>query len=107
MNFELDKNIHERARLLIMVALATSPDKKLSFNELKDITKLSSGNLSVQIKNLEDVGYVEVRKFFENSKPKTEVVITDRGKRSLEEYLDTIENIIKLYKGGEYESDSA
>lgn len=100
MDFELDKNIHERARLLMMVALAIKPDKRMSFNELRDITKLSSGNLSVQIKNLEDVGYVEVKKFFENSKPKTEVILTEKGKRALEEYLNTVEKIIKLYREG-------
>ncbi|MCX8029348.1 MAG: transcriptional regulator [Brevinematales bacterium] len=98
MNFDLDKNIHEKARLVIMIALAVSPEKKLSFNELKDITKLSSGNLSVQIRNLEEVGYINVKKFFDNSKPKTEIVITDRGKRALENYLDNVERIVKVYK---------
>lgn len=100
MDFELDKNIHEKSRLMIILALATKLDKKLSFNELKEITKLSSGNLSVQIKNLQDVGYVEVNKYFEDSKPKTEIVLTSKGKKALEEYLDNIEKIIKLYKGG-------
>lgn len=100
MEFDLDKNIHEKARLLIMVYLGIQPEKKLSFNDLKEFTKLSSGNLSVQIRNLEEVGYVEVRKFFENSKPKTEVILTDKGKKALEEYLKNVEKILEVYKKG-------
>ena len=49
---ELDKIIHERARLLILTYLASRKEQEVSFNELQEQLSFSSGNLSIQLKKL-------------------------------------------------------
>jgi DNA-binding MarR family transcriptional regulator len=57
----LDKIIHERARLLILTYLASNEKKVISFNEILDKLQFSSGNLSVQLRKLQQAGYVAIR----------------------------------------------
>jgi len=95
---KINKIIHEPARLLIMTIIASRINKKISFNELKEISQLSSGNLSIQLKNLEEASYVIITKSIKNKKTYTEIEITKIGENALEEYLNEIEKIIKLYK---------
>jgi len=97
-DIRLDKVIHEKARLLILTILASKTNKKVSFNELKEISELTSGNLSVQLKNLEKAGYVSISKSFKNNRPWTEVELTAKGQKALEEYLGEIEKIIKFHR---------
>jgi DNA-binding transcriptional regulator GbsR (MarR family) len=49
---ELEKLIHERARLLILTYLASKEDMEISFNDIQKKLEFSSGNLSVQLKKL-------------------------------------------------------
>lgn len=96
--FKINRVVHERSRLLILTILAKQSDKKISFNELKEISNLTSGNLSVQLRNLEEVGYVEINKNYRNNRPYTEVKLTREGQKALEEYLEEIEKIIEIYR---------
>ena len=95
----LDKLIHERIRLGIVSALAASTEQ-LSFNELKELLGTSDGNLSVHARKLEDAGYIEVVKSFENRTPKTEFILLEEGRTALQAYLDQMELIIKMTKKG-------
>lgn len=95
----LDKLIHERIRLGIVSALAAS--SRLSFNELKELLDTSDGNLSVHARKLEDAGYIEVVKSFENRTPKTEFSLLDKGREALQAYLDQMEQIIRMTKNSE------
>jgi len=97
-DIKLDRIIHEKARLLILTILASKIDKKISFNELKEISNLTSGNLSVQLKKLEEAGYLRINKSFKDNRPLTEIELTEEGQKSLENYLNEIEAIIKLYR---------
>ncbi len=92
----LDKLIHERIRLGIVSALAAS--NRLSFNELKELLGTSDGNLSVHARKLEDAGYIEVVKSFEDRTPKTEFTLLEKGRTALQAYLDQMEQIIKMTK---------
>ncbi|HEU4753479.1 MAG TPA: transcriptional regulator, partial [Armatimonadota bacterium] len=56
----LDRVIHEKGRLAIMSLLAAS--EQLSFTELKELTGMTDGNLSVHMRTLEESGYVAVSK---------------------------------------------
>jgi len=97
---ELDKTIHERARLMILTYLAGLEGRSLaSFQEIKDALDLSSGNLSVQLKNLEQAGYVAIEKRFEDNRPVTEAGLTREGQRALTQYLDEMERIIQAARG--------
>jgi DNA-binding MarR family transcriptional regulator len=89
---DLDRVIHERLRLGILSALAVN--HSLSFNELKQILKTTDGNLSVHARKLEDAEYVSCEKSFEGRVPRTEYKITATGRRALERYLDSMEQVI-------------
>jgi DNA-binding HxlR family transcriptional regulator len=91
---ELDRLIHERIRLGIVSALATNDS--LSFNDLKRVLKTTDGNLSVHARKLEEAQYVSCVKFFEGRVPRTEYRLTAAGRRALAEYLDQMEQWIRV-----------
>jgi DNA-binding HxlR family transcriptional regulator len=91
---ELDRLIHERMRLGIVSALATN--HSLSFNDLKRVLKTTDGNLSVHARKLEEAQYITCVKFFEGRVPRTEYRLTSAGRRALTEYLDQMEQWIRL-----------
>ena len=91
---ELDRLIHERIRLGIVSALATNDS--LSFNDLKRVLKTTDGNLSVHARKLEEAQYVSCVKFFEGRVPRTEYRLTADGRRALAEYLDQMEQWIRV-----------
>lgn len=94
----IDKFIHEPVRLMILSRLATSTERHLRFNDLKDALNLSGGNLSIQLRNLEDAGYVEVDKRIENRRTLTLVSLTSKGLHDFMQYLDNMERIIRSIK---------
>ncbi|MDZ7781230.1 MAG: transcriptional regulator [Gemmatimonadota bacterium] len=89
---ELDRLIHERARLGIVSALAVNGS--LTFTDLRALLGTSDGNLSAHARRLEDAGYVLCRKTFDGRTPRTEYRLTALGKRELEAYLEHMEAII-------------
>lgn len=91
---ELDRLIHERIRLGIVSALATNDS--LSFNDLKRVLKTTDGNLSVHARKLEEAQYISCVKFFEGRVPRTEYRLTTSGRKALAEYLDQMEQWIRL-----------
>lgn len=91
---ELDRLIHERIRLGIISALATNDS--LSFNDLKRVLKTTDGNLSVHARKLEEAQYISCVKFFEGRVPRTEYRLTPTGRRALREYLDQMEQWIRV-----------
>lgn len=91
---ELDRLIHERMRLGIVSALATNDS--LSFNDLKRVLKTTDGNLSVHARKLEEAQYISCVKFFEGRVPRTEYRLTATGRRALSEYLDQMEQWIRV-----------
>src|SRR4051794_7624570 len=91
---ELDRLIHERMRLGIISALAINDS--LSFNDLKRVLKTSDGNLSVHARKLEEGNYITCNKFFEGRIPRTEYRLTAQGRKALEEYLDQMEEVIRI-----------
>jgi DNA-binding HxlR family transcriptional regulator len=91
---ELDRLIHERIRLGIVSALATNDS--LSFNDLKRVLKTTDGNLSVHARKLEEADYISCVKFFEGRVPRTEYRLTSKGRGALAEYLDQMEEWIRV-----------
>lgn len=90
---KLDRLIHEKARMGIMSLLAATPE--LSFTEIRDQLRLTDGNLSIQIKTLQEAGYVAVTKSFHQKRPRTTCALTATGRRAFQAYLDTLEKIIE------------
>jgi DNA-binding MarR family transcriptional regulator len=89
---EIDRIIHERIRLGIVSALAA--EDRLSFADLKAVLKTTDGNLSVHARKLENAGYIEVEKGFEDRKPKTEYSLTPKGRKALASYLNKMEALL-------------
>lgn len=94
---DFDKVIHERARLAIVSALATSPSR--THNELRDVLQLTDGNLSVHARKLEEAGYISCDKDFAGRTPRTTYKLTDAGRTAFEEYLAHMEALIQSMKG--------
>jgi DNA-binding MarR family transcriptional regulator len=94
----LDRLIHERTRLAIVSALAVNAS--LAFNELKQLLRVTDGNLSVHARKLEDAGYIGCTKSFAGRMPKTEFRLTPAGRRALEKYLDHMEALIHATREG-------
>jgi DNA-binding HxlR family transcriptional regulator len=94
----LDRLIHERTRLAIISALAVN--SSLTFNELKELLRITDGNLSVHARKLEDAGYVGCTKSFSGRLPKTEYRLSASGRRALEKYLDHMEALIRATREG-------
>jgi DNA-binding MarR family transcriptional regulator len=80
---QLDPIIHQPARLQIMAALCQlSPRERVDFSYLKDLIKLTDGNLGAHLATLEAKGYIEVQKEFVVRRPKTFVSVTPAGRTS-------------------------
>lgn len=94
----LDRVIHERTRLAIVSALAVNAS--LTFNELKQLLRVTDGNLSVHARKLEDSNYIACTKSFDGRMPKTEFRLTASGRRALEKYLDHMEALIQATREG-------
>ena len=94
----LDRLIHERTRLAIVSALAVNAS--LAFNELKQLLRVTDGNLSLHARKLEDAGYIGCTKSFAGRVPKTEYRLAPAGRRALEKYLDHMEALIRATREG-------
>ena len=88
----IDDMIHSRLRLGIMAYLTGSGSA--DFNTLKAKLQASDGNLSVQLRKLEEAGYVKIAKSFAGRKPLTQVSLTDAGREAFVAYLDAIEKLL-------------
>jgi DNA-binding MarR family transcriptional regulator len=97
---ELDKVIHERSRLMILTFLASSLQNEVGFTEIRDSLGFTAGNLSVQLRTLEEAGYVEIEKRFVDNKSFTGVRLTNEGQRALSAYLSELELIVTSLKTG-------
>ena len=81
---DLDPLLHNELRLKVMAALDSLDDA--DFVYLKELTKATAGNLSVQISNLEQAGYIHVSRSGEGRSSHTICRITPAGTRALLSY---------------------
>lgn len=91
---DLDPLLHSQLRLAIISILLTA--KKVEFNYIKDQTNAASGNISIQVKNLQEAGYIKVEKTFKNNYPKTMLSITEKGIKAFDRYVTDLKNIYTL-----------
>jgi predicted transcriptional regulator len=93
---DLDPLLHSQLRLAIVSLLMTSDE--VDFNQIKDTTNATSGNISVQIKKLQYAGYIEVVKAFKNNYQNTSLKITNKGIKAFEDYVESLKQYIKTNK---------
>ena len=89
---KFDELILSKTRLGIISALIGGD--KLELTYLRNALKLSDGNLSVQIRKLEEAGYIKVEKVFIGRKPKTFCKITDKGQKAVRNLISKLESMI-------------
>ena len=87
-----DELILSKTRLGIISALINGD--KLEFTYLRNSLNLSDGNLSVQIRKLEEAGYIKVEKVFVDRKPKTFCKITGKGQKAVLALIRKLENMV-------------
>ena len=97
---DFDKVVHERARLKILVYLASSRESEVGFPEIRKDLDMTGGNLSVQLGTLEEAGYISIRKTFIGKKPYTGLSLTPEGALALERYLDNMQSMLSLLRNG-------
>ena len=90
---EINKIIHEPARLQIMTQLYVVDEA--DFIYIMRQTGLTWGNLSSHMTKLEDAGYIEVRKEFQDKKPHTILNITKSGRSAFERYRRTLDKVFE------------
>lgn len=89
---KIDDVIHGRLRLGVMAYLANA--EVADFNELKAVLEVTQGNLSVQLRKLEDAGYIAIEKDFLGRKPHTQARITEAGRRAFAAYLEALGTLL-------------
>ncbi len=90
---DLDPILHSQLRLAVVSLLMGL--KQAEFTWLKEQTKATAGNLSVQLQKLKDAGYIEIEKTFKDNYPQTVCSITKTGVRAFEEYVKNLKQYIK------------
>jgi DNA-binding MarR family transcriptional regulator len=91
----LDPVIHVPTRLRIVATLAALPDRDgLSFTRLQDMLGLTPGNLIVQLRKLEEAGYLSSEKTRNGSVQKTTVTLTSQGRKALAAYTQALRDLL-------------
>jgi len=90
---EVDRTIHEPARLLIVALLYGA--KEADFLFLQRETKLTKGNLSSHLIKLEEADYIEIEKTFRGKIPLTLVRLTATGRAAFQSYRKTMNGLLR------------
>jgi DNA-binding transcriptional ArsR family regulator len=88
---EVDRIIHEPARLAILAVLSSCREADFLF--LQSATGLSKGNLSVQLTKLEEAGFIRLRKEIIAKKTRTTALLSARGAREMAAYWKTMDKL--------------
>jgi len=89
---EIDRVIHEPARLMIMAVLYVIESGDFTF--LMSQTGLTWGNLSSHMSKLEEAGYIEVAKEFKGKRPNTLLRLTQAGRSAFQEYRQRLKLVL-------------
>ena len=89
---DLDPILHSQVRLAVTSLLIGVKEAEFTF--LREKTRATAGNLSVQIQKLKEAGYIDVVKQFKDNYPQTLCKITAKGIQAFEEYLSVLQDYI-------------
>jgi DNA-binding MarR family transcriptional regulator len=92
---ELNEVIHQTVRLRIVSALAAlDADARVDFTYVKNLLKLSDGNLGAHLLKLEEAGYLTQEKTFVDRKPRTYLHLTPAGQAAFQEHVAALKAIL-------------
>ncbi|MEX2233225.1 MAG: transcriptional regulator [Cyclobacteriaceae bacterium] len=89
---DLDPLLHSQLRLAVMSLLISLESAEFTF--IKEKTKSTAGNLSVQLDKLSRAGYIIVEKSFKGKKPLTTCKVTKKGIKAFEDYVVVLKQYI-------------
>ena len=89
---DIDRMIHEPARLMIMSYLYVV--ERADFLFLMRQTGLTRGNLSSHMSKLEAAGYVAIKKEFVAKIPRTLLWLTGKGRKAFDEYRKNMKQML-------------
>lgn len=89
---DLDRIVHEPARLAIFVQLSFV--EEADFLYLQRRTGLTKGNLSSHLSKLEVAGYVAIDKGFVGKVPRTRLALTGRGRAAFARYRARLDELL-------------
>jgi DNA-binding MarR family transcriptional regulator len=89
---DLDPLLHSQLRLAVMSLLISVESAEFTF--IKEKTKSTAGNLSVQLDKLSEAGYISVEKTFRAKKPVTTCRVTKKGLKAFEDYVTVLKQYI-------------
>lgn len=87
----LDRMVHEPARLAILTALSAVENADFLF--LQRLTGLTAGNLSAHLSKLVEAGYIRVDKQIAGNRPNTTIWLTSTGLRAVTQHWKKLETI--------------
>ena len=82
---DVDRTIHEPARLLLLIYLYAVEQADFTF--LRKQTGMTQGNLSSHLSKLESAGYIQSEKQFRNKRPLTLIRISEQGREAFVSYV--------------------
>ncbi len=91
---ELNPLLHSELRLAIMSILMSVAEA--DFTYLKEQTKATSGNLSVQLDKLQKADYIDIKKEFAGKRPRTSCSVSAQGRIAFKEYVDTLKTYLHI-----------
>ncbi len=92
---ELNEVIHQPVRLRIVAALAAlDADARVDFTYVKNLLKLSDGNLGAHLLRLEEAGYLVQDKTFVDRKPRTYLHLTPEGRAAFQQHVKALREIL-------------
>lgn len=92
---DLDRLVHEPARLAVMALLYVVESADFTF--VINQTGLTWGNLSAHLSKLEEAGYLEAQKSFKGKRPNTTLMLTALGRDSFRKYVNKMRSMLKDY----------
>jgi DNA-binding MarR family transcriptional regulator len=87
----LDELIHQPVRFSIVAALATA--EELEFRFVRDAIEVSDSLLSRYVTQLEDAGYVRVRKGYVGKRPRTWLALSAVGRAAYAAHIEALRAI--------------
>ncbi len=89
----LDPILHNQLRLAVVSLLVGV--ESAEFNFILEKTGATRGNLSVQLTNLKEAGYISVLKSYRDNYPLTTCKLTAKGVKAFETYVESIKGYLK------------
>lgn len=93
---ELNEVIHQPVRLRIMAALVSLEEGvEVDFTYLRQLLKVTDGNLGAHLRKLEEAGFITIQKTFVERKPRTFITATRQGCRVFKEHVEALQALLK------------